>query len=175
MASSAAPPIRVPQQHTAFFVVERASLRDAAGILSCLQLAFEPYRQAYTPAAFRETVLTPETVRKRLEDTCVFIARSTVDGIIVGTVGYQYVNPAEGHLRGLAVLPYWQKCGVASKLLKAVESEMRTKGHSRITLDTAKPLTHAICFYERNGFLLSGKITTFFGMDLIEYVKLLSG
>jgi ribosomal protein S18 acetylase RimI-like enzyme len=63
---------------------------------------------------------------------------------------------------------------VAEQLLAAVESELRVRKCSRISLDTTAPLLSAIRFYEKNGFRRSGKIGDFFGMPLIEYVKDLS-
>jgi GNAT superfamily N-acetyltransferase len=71
----------------------------------------------------------------------------------------------------MAVLPAWQGSGVAAQLLKSVESELRAKGCSRISLDTTEPLQPAIRFYEKNGFRRSGKVADFYGMPLFEYVK----
>jgi hypothetical protein len=40
-----------------------------------------------------------------------------------------------------------------------------------VSLDTTEPLRRAMRFYERNGYQRSGKVTDFFGMTLIEYIK----
>jgi enoyl-CoA hydratase/carnithine racemase len=48
---------------------------------------------------------------------------------------------------------------------------LRALNCKRVTLDTTEPLTRAIRFYERNGFRQSGRVSDFFGMKLIEYVK----
>ncbi len=89
---------------------------------------------------------------------------------IVGTIaGSLYA--AEGHLRGLAVLPAWRGSGLAAKLLHAIEAWLETNGCSRITLDTTLPLAAAMKFYEKNRYWRSGKVSDFFGMPLLEYVK----
>jgi hypothetical protein len=44
------------------FSVRRATPADAASNLECLRAAFEPYRELYTPAAFADTVLSPDTI-----------------------------------------------------------------------------------------------------------------
>jgi GNAT superfamily N-acetyltransferase len=76
------------------------------------------------------------------------------------------INEHEGHIRGMAVLPFWQGVGIAGQLLKLVESELWEKGCSVISLDKSRKT-----FYEKSGFRPTGKITDFFGMPLFEYVK----
>src|SRR5262245_13834929 len=104
------------------FTVRRARPGDAAGVLDCLRAAFEPYREKYTPEAFEDTVLTPDTVGHRLASMAVFVA-STDDGRVVGTVACSVVGGGEGHLRGMAVCPDWQGRGVAEELLAVAETE----------------------------------------------------
>ena len=152
------------------FRIRRASLDDAEQILACLRLAFEPYRHEYTPHGFADTVLSEETIGERLRLMSVFVAEEKM-GKVVGTVGCSAINPEEGHIRGMAVLPEWQGRGVAAKLLREAENELREKHCRRITLDTTAPLTRAIKFYERNGYRASGRIGDFFEMELFEYVK----
>jgi GNAT superfamily N-acetyltransferase len=155
--------------------IRKAASIDSAGILECLRAAFEPYRDSYTPEAFVDTVLTPQTIEERFRSMCLFVAVSE-SGEIVGTIGCQVVasevgQEKEGHIRGMAVLPGWQGSGVATQLLNAVESELRNQGCSRISLDTTQPLRQAMRFYEKNSFERSGRVTSFFGMPLFEYVK----
>jgi GNAT superfamily N-acetyltransferase len=150
-------------------LIRRASAADARGILECLASSFEPYRASYTPAAYLDTVLTAETITQRLETMQVFVA--VADGQVMGTIACTMSNVAEGHLRGMAVLPKWQGRGIAGKLLQAAEGELLSQGCSRITLDTTEPLQPAMRFYEQHGYRRSGRITDFFGMPLHEYVK----
>ena len=119
-------------------------------------------------------MLTPETIRQRLATMCVFVATSQA-GEIVGTVACNVVNSEEGHVRGMAVRPAWHGAGLASELLASVESELRDRKCSRISLDTTAPLKRATRFYEKHGYRRSGKVTDFFGMQLFEYVKELAG
>src|SRR5207253_8583069 len=155
------------------FSIRRAKLEDAAGILDCLQLAFEPYRQMYSPQGFRDTVLTPETLPARLEAMSVFVA-VTARHQIIGTIGCAPVpdKAAEGHIRGMAVHPDWQgQRGVAHSLLATAEGHLGKQGCTRVTLDTTAPLERAIRFYGKHGYRASGKVGDFFGMPLYEYVK----
>jgi phosphoglycolate phosphatase-like HAD superfamily hydrolase/ribosomal protein S18 acetylase RimI-like enzyme len=150
--------------------IRRALASDAEQILDCLQRAFQPFRGDYTDAAFQDTVLTPDTFHERRAAMTVFVA-STEDGAIVGTIACEVRENGEGHIRGMAVRPEWQGCGVAQSLLEAAESELRQRRCSRMSLDTTLPLQRAVRFYERNGFRASGVVTDFFGMPLFEYVK----
>jgi len=152
--------------------IRKATERDAKDILSCLESAFEPFREDYTPEAFADTVLKPETICRRLLDMSVFVAIDLA-GLVIGTVGCRVGADGEGHIRGMAVRPAFHGLGVAGLLLEAVESEMRAGGCSRIHLDTTEPLKRAIRFYEKRGFRPSGRVHAYFGMSLFEYVKLL--
>lgn len=157
--------LRQPQ-----FEVRKAEAKDAAAISGCLQAAFAPYREQYPPEAYTDTVLKPEGVRGRMGEMSLFVAIS--DGKVVGTIGCK-VNGKEGHLRGMAVLPNWQGSGVASALLRTAEAELRASGSTFVTLDTTEPLARAVRFYQRQGYLRSGKVASFFGMPLYEYRKAL--
>jgi N-acetylglutamate synthase-like GNAT family acetyltransferase len=150
--------------------VRKATSADACGIRACLSAAFEVYRDSYTPAAFADTILTPETMQRRFQEMTVFVATEK-SGEIIGTIACGVVNPEEGHIRGMAILPTAQGTGVAARLLTQAETHFREKNCMRISLDTTAPLKRAIRFYERSGFSPSGKAQDFFGMPLYEYVK----
>jgi GNAT superfamily N-acetyltransferase len=152
------------------FSLRRATPADVSGILVCLRAAFAPYQGSYTPAAYADTVLTEETLKRRLQSMAIFVAVDD-SGEVIGTIGCNVTTGNEGHLRGMAVLPERQGGGVAGQLLRSAESELRTRGCSRVTLDTTAPLQRAMRFYEGNGYVPTGKVTDFFGMPLFEYAK----
>jgi GNAT superfamily N-acetyltransferase len=154
------------------FTVRTATVDDADGVLQCLHSAFAAYQHHYTKAAFEDTTLTADSFSARLKEMTVLIA---VDGSgrVVGTVACTVLRASEGHLRGMAVVPECQARGVASQLLAAAEAELLSRNCSRISLNTTEPLQPAVRFYERHGYHRSGKIGDFFGMPLIEYVKIL--
>lgn len=156
------------------FSIRRARAEDAARILACLAVAFEPFRAQYTPAGYRDTVLSPETITQRLTQMSLFVAEDA-QGSIVGTIGCNGHAGGEGHLRGMAALPAWQGSGVAAALLRAAEEELERIDCAFITLDTTEPLQRAIRFYQRNGYRPTGKVSDFFGMALYEYRKELRG
>lgn len=151
--------------------IRRATSADAAGILECLRLAFEPYRRCYTPEAFEDTTLTPETLPQRMSEMTVLVAAGP-SGEIAGTIAFTLVGRDEGHLRGMAVRPECQEKGIADSLLNAAESELKSLNCKRITLDTTAPLERAIHFYETRGYRRSGAVADFFGMPLYEYEKI---
>ncbi len=153
--------------------VRQATRTDACGILACLSAAFDVYRDCYTPDAFADTILTAETMQRRLEEMTVFVATNN-SGEIIGTIACSVVDPDEGHIRGMAILPAAQGTGIAARLLKHAEAYFRQRDCKRISLDTTAPLKRAIRFYESSGFSLSGKVQDFFGMPLYEYVKAIS-
>jgi len=154
------------------FTIRRAEQRDAQAILHCLRTAFAPFQHLYTPEGYRDTVLTEQTVFDRLAKMTLFVAEA--NGEVVGTIGCNLVNAEEGHIRGMAVLPELQGQQVAQQLLDAVLRELSAARCARVTLDTTAPLQRAMRFYEKNGFVQSGKVGDHFGMPLYEYVRVLA-
>lgn len=150
------------------FEIRKADRSDAGAILDCLEGAFAPYRDQYTPQAFADTVMTADSLERRMREMCLFVACYGCE--VVGTIGCS-VNGAEGHLRGMAVLPNWQGTALAAALLQAAEAELSRSKCARVTLDTTEPLARAIRFYQKHGFVDSGRVTDFFGMRLYEYTK----
>jgi N-acetylglutamate synthase-like GNAT family acetyltransferase len=152
------------------FAVRKASVADSDGILECLLEAFEPYRERYTPEAFADTVLTPETLEQRLSTMSIFVATS-MDGQIIGTIACNQLDTREGHIRGMAVRNAWHGGGAAQRLLETAENELQARGCQRISLDTTEPLQRAVSFYLKNGFKPTGTVSPFFGMPIYEYIK----
>jgi predicted N-acetyltransferase YhbS len=154
------------------YTIRRAAPQDATGILACLRSAFAPFESDYTSAGYEDTVLSSETLLKRLDAMLLFVAVDE-SGKVIGTIGCARESHGDGHLRGMAVLPELQGTRLARELLERAESALRDRGCRRVTLDTTVPLRRAIRFYERNGYKATGKVTDFFGMPLYEYAKAL--
>ncbi len=134
-----------------------------------MELAFEPFRPQYTSGAFQDTVASPEALRKRMEHMIVYVAVAS-DGTVIGTLAAA-VMEKEGHLRGVAVRPDWHGHRIAEQLLARAENDLLTAGCTHVTLDVTVPLQRAVRFYEKNGFVASGKTGDFFCMPLREFVK----
>jgi len=149
--------------------IRRATAEDAEAVLDCLRIAFEPYRAAYTPAAFDDTV--PSSLQERLRSMILFVAVER--GAVIGTLACAIDDSREAHLRGMAVRPEWQGSGVAAGLIDAAESEMIARSCTRATLDTTAPLKRAARFYEKCGYRRTGRTSDFFGMTLFEFAKTL--
>jgi ribosomal protein S18 acetylase RimI-like enzyme len=152
------------------FSIRPATAGEVDSILQCLRAAFERYYSQYTPQAYLDTVMTPDTLLQRLQSMIVLVAVDS-RGRVVGTIGGAAVSSIEGHLRGMAVLPQWQGRGIAQRLLDAIEKHLLAARCRHISLDTTEPLLRAMRFYEKNGFRRTGKVANFFGMPLIEYAK----
>jgi ribosomal protein S18 acetylase RimI-like enzyme len=150
--------------------IRPASIADLEGILDCMREAFAPYRRAYTTAAYDDTVPSIEAMEERLRTMNVLIAVDA-HGEVIGTIASSVVAPGEGHLRGMAVRPSWQGRGVAPALMAAAESPLQGAGCTRVTLDTTRVLERAMAFYQSVGYRRTGRISDFFGMELIEYAK----
>src|SRR5512133_2494439 len=104
------PAIIQERRMTTDFTIRRTTDGDAEGVLTCLHEAFEPYRQFYSEAGFRDTTLDATTVQRRLCEMHVLVAVTSA-GEVIGTVGG--AHGVEGHIRGMAVRPRWAGSGVA--------------------------------------------------------------
>jgi len=149
--------------------IRQAVDADRQEILNCLAEAFAPYRRQYTAGAFANTVLDNDTLRARMQTMHVLVAVS--DGEIIGTIAGAESESGAGHLRGMAILASHRGTGVSAQLLAAIEGRLRMRGCTRVTLNTTAPLLAAMKFYEKHGYSRSGRVSDFFGMPLIEYVK----
>ena len=152
--------------------IRRIEGRDADGVLLCLSNAFAPFRAQYTDGAWADTVMNPETLRQRMEEMTVLVAVDATHDVI-GTIGYK-VEAGLAHIRGMAVVQSSHGSRVAKLLLDRVEIELIKAGCRSLTLDTTRPLRRAIRFYEKNGFRATGKVSEFYGMELITYRKEIS-
>jgi ribosomal protein S18 acetylase RimI-like enzyme len=155
------------------FRIREATVKDIDGILRCLACAFERYEPEYTVDGYQDTVLNREMLSERLLQMTILVAVDPSDQIL-GTIACQTLGEGQGHLRGMAVLPAHQGRGIADELIKRAEETLAEQGCLRVTLDTTEPLQRAMRFYERNGFVKTGRISDFFGMPLIEYAKALN-
>ena len=153
---------------TGVIEIRAADAADAVAISGCLLEAFTPYRAAYAPGAFADTVPSANQLLVRFGQMHVLVA--TAAGKVVGTISGAS-HGEEGHLRGMAVLPAWRGTGTAAMLLEAIEDWLRNRGCRRVRLDTTEPLEAAIAFYEKHEYRRSGKVSDFFGMRLIEFVR----
>ena len=137
--------------------------------LRACRAAFAPYRELYTVEAFADTAPGAEGVRARFASMRMFVALAE-DGKVVGTIACS-VHGADGHLRGMAVLPEVQGAGVAADLLRTAEDALRASRCKRVTLDSTEPLARAMRFYEREGYTRTGIVANFFGMPIHEFAK----
>jgi len=152
-------------------ITVRHALRgDEAGILGCLSAAFEPFRGSYTPAAFADTIQSQDSLRARMSAMDVFVAADE-EHRIIGTVATGDRGDGAGLIRGMAVVPSFQRRGVARRLLRRALDELVVSGCRRATLGTTQPLVAASRLYESSGFARTGKVPDFFGMPLHEYER----
>lgn len=153
--------------------IRRADLEDAAGIAECLSAAFAPYRDSYTPEAFRDTTPSVVGVQQRIRDMALLVATDS-SGRIVGTIAYRVVTAGQrGHLRSMAVLPSWLGTGAAVGLIAAAEQELRGLGCQFVTLNTSRPLDRAGRFYAKCGYAATGTVGDYHGLPVFELAKTL--
>lgn len=130
-------------------LVRPAVVTEAAVIAEILRQAFGPYRQFYSPDAFRAVTPTATEIAARFAEGPIWIAE--YGGSAVGTVSATS-EEAGIYLRSLAVVPEMQGRKIGSRLLNAAEEFARASGHERIFLYTTYFVPGARSLYENHGF-----------------------
>jgi len=129
--------------------IRQASEEDTRDIARVLLLAFAEYEPLYTAPAFAATTPDSEGVAARLREGPIWLALH--ENTTVGTAG-AICNSWQCYIRGVAVLPEWRACGVASSLMTTIEHFAVQNGASILSLTTTPFLDDAIRLYTRLGF-----------------------
>ncbi len=82
-----------------------------------------------------------------------------IKGKLVGVVGFRIGKGRSSHtayIAPLAVLPEYQKKGIATKLMKFVEKKCKAKGIKKLWLDVVKTAKPAYRLYKKLGYKKEG-------------------
>ncbi len=143
---------------------------DEAVISSLIFDAFVPFRDQYTPDAFKYTAASVKTIRGRFGEGPMWLAYDGSEA--VGTVSGM---PDDGrfYIRSMAVKPKAQGKRIGQKLLDALEAFARDADFEKMFLYTTYVLPVARKLYEKNGFHILRKTAPeeWFGMGGIEMEK----
>ena len=156
---------------------------DAALVAETVDLAFETYEE-FAPGWRNPTSeLREDQIAERLASPEVWclLAFEGDEPAGHGSLSERSPLPATaappGHAKlwQLFVRPHWQGSGLATELLRAVEREAIERGFARMALWTPRDNARARRFYEREGWVTSGREDPDSPMrlPLVEYVRAL--
>lgn len=133
--------------------------------------AFEPFRPYYTAGAFASTVAAEGVIQERIEsdDYTIYVAHWS--GELAGTVTTKLTDNGDLLFMSMAVLPAYAGKGIATALIRQVETEAHARQCLGILLETYLPLTQAVRLYQHCGFLTTGSKRDYFGIDIFEMRK----
>ena len=129
--------------------IHLATVSDMEAVATVLRDAFLEFKSLYTEAAFEETTPNSDTLRRRLGEGRIWVAR--LQGKIVGTISV-VEKPNGMYIRSTAVLPSARGNRIARMLLEEVESFALSRRTERLFLSTTPFLHAAIRLYEDFGF-----------------------
>ncbi|MCW2768113.1 MAG: GCN5-related N-acetyltransferase [Nocardioides sp.] len=106
-------------------------------------------------------------------DIDVFVL-AHVDGIAVGCGGLRLLEVGAAEIKRMYVEPFSRGSGVATAVLRKLESLARDRSISRLLLETGPAQPDAIRFYEREGYTsipnfgpyVGGELSVCFARDL---------
>lgn len=129
--------------------IEEGSVADCADFLAVVLAAFAEYKNKLNPesSVFRETVDTLEA--KWREGYRFVIAR--IEGEMVGCLFYA-PQGRDMYLGRLAVLPAYQKRGIARMMIEHVVQVARAEGFERLILSVRMVLRGNIRLFRSLGF-----------------------
>lgn len=138
--------------------IETGSHGDCADVLAILQTAFAPYVDLLNPPSgvMRET---EQTLQEKLANNTLLLAK---DGqTIVGCILYkQYEeDPGTIYFGRLAILPTYQKQGIARQLVTQVEHAAQSSNYNKVVLYVRKVLPQNVQFFQSCGYEIYGEGT----------------
>jgi len=150
--------------------IRAARPAEAPDIHAVLTAAFSPYRQHYTSAAYRLTVVSPDVIAARITapGSTVYVAVDTGD--VVGTATIQEED-AMLYLQSMAVHPDHQGKGIGRHLLAHIQRHACSKHCNALRLECSAPLTRALRLYTAFGFKLTGRERDYGGITAFELKK----
>ena len=140
----------------------------ASRLHEILHDAFLPYRSFYTKEAFDATVVSTDTIEKRINSSAYSVYGAFVEGELAGTVTSKLTGTGDLYFMSMAVLPRFAGRGIGNALLTTLKEEAIETKCRFISLDTYEPLTHAIRLYEHFGFRRTGKSKDYSGIVVFE-------
>ena len=129
--------------------IRKAGEADKEDVARVLRLAFAKYEALYTVQAYAATTPDGEGVAARLREGPIWLALHGESP--VGTAG-AVCESGQCYIRGVAVLPEWRACSVASSLIATIEHFALQNKARRLFLTTTPFLDDAIRLYIRLGF-----------------------
>lgn len=140
-------------------VVDRATEKD---LPSVLRLAASTLPEAYSPEWF--------LAHLRQE---FLVARDVATDEVVGFAVAEDAGACEARLSAMAVERFQRRKGVASALLRHVESDLSLEGAFRLSLEAREDDDRARAFYTRHGFSPAGLLENAYrdGANAVRYER----
>jgi ribosomal protein S18 acetylase RimI-like enzyme len=130
-------------------VITRATVKDAAEILKLQKLAFFSEAKRYDDYSIPPLIETIEDIREAFNIN--IILKATIDGVIIGSVRGQLTDDS-CYIGRLIVHPDYQKRGIGSRLMKAIEVEFPQV--KKYTLGAGHLSEENIRLYQKLGFVV---------------------
>ena len=113
-------------------------------------------------AACLDTAWTETMLRAAVGDPGALYLTALAGDVVIGTAG-AVLNPFEGQVANIAVLPAYRRLGVASALLDALVRDISARGMNEIVLETAEDNLPALALYRKFGFVPVGRRKHLYG------------
>ena len=150
-----------------FKKIKHTDIKDVSSILSS---AFKPYKKYYTNEAYNATILSPRSIKQRIENKesefFVVIYKNEIVGTIILLLSRNLM-----YLSSMAVKPKYQKQGVGHFILEEVIKIALSKNMKKLLLESYELLNCAISLYNHFRFKRTGNKRNYYGIEIFEMCK----
>jgi len=144
---------------------------DIHSIHEILSEAFKPYRKYYTKKAYKATVISPEEIEKRIENSETIVLVADYANVVIGTASINLGDKTNLYIQSMAVKPTYQGKGIGLCILTIIERIGKEKNCKIMSLESYEPLKKAVLLYEKFGFKRTGKERDYQGITVFEMIK----
>ena len=103
-----------------------------------------------------------------LEAQCFHVMTVDQDDTVIGVARLQFNSAIEAQIRYMAVAEKYERNGIGSAMINAMENQASASNHKVITLDAREP---AVGFYQKLGYTVTQKSYLLF--DEIQHFHML--
>ncbi len=141
--------------------IRQGNEADCEAVLVVLQAAFGAYKDLDPPSGVtRETI---EALREKLAQETLWVAEEDgeSEAALGGIIACVFAKPHQQYTDALyfgrlAVLPAYQRQGIARRLIGVVEQQAREQGFHRVVLGVRTALPENVRYYQSLGYDIIG-------------------
>jgi len=147
-------------------MIRKAGENDVGQILHVINYTNQLFYSEIIPKEyFKEPVLSRTELELLLEKQQFYVYET--NDVVIGVASLERISEIDGMVHWVYVLPEYEKRGVGTSLMNAMEREAKRTGLKTLTLFANAQAHWAIAFYKKLGYETAGNRERLCGEDVI--------